>query len=502
MTDREPLKVYELAKELGIDSISLVDKLKTLEINVKNHMSELTDSDADRARSVLKTGSVSGRSAAGATAAKAPKTATGAPKKVVARRAGSNETAPVAKSAAPGTASDAPAKTVKKRAPTQAVAPAPTPASAAAAETSSSSTVIRRRVLSDGATQIVTSTVSTVTGTDSNPQAVEARGNEDAAPMEAKAPAPAEEAAPRAPMLTTSAVQAATPFSPVAQAPVAPTPVVAAPKVAAPAEPKLTAAPAAVQEAPPTPNANGIVETVRTEVKSEGGKITTSVIRRTETTLTTSSMKDGSKRVGGLRIIEQPKVVPVKAGFTKTPGAGEKKAPGAATDDKTKGGFKTERDGFKFARVDKENLDKMAEEEARKRGPKAFDTVIKPEDVKFGDYRKKEMIFIPKRKRAPVGKNINRTEITVAAQHKRVVEMGDTIKIADLAAQMGAKGSDVIKKLMGMGQMATLNQVVDFDTASLVAHEFQHEVKNIAFKENEVLESSADTAEELVFRPP
>ena len=53
MTEKEPTKVYELAKELGIDSISLVDKLKTLEINVKNHMSELTDTDVERARTVL-----------------------------------------------------------------------------------------------------------------------------------------------------------------------------------------------------------------------------------------------------------------------------------------------------------------------------------------------------------------------------------------------------------------------------------------------------------------
>jgi translation initiation factor IF-2 len=104
MTDREPLKVYELAKELGIDSISLVDKLKTLEINVKNHMSELTDSDAERARAVLKTGSVSGKSAAGkstagkpaagATSAKKTTAAAGTAKKVVSRRASADADAP------------------------------------------------------------------------------------------------------------------------------------------------------------------------------------------------------------------------------------------------------------------------------------------------------------------------------------------------------------------------------------------------------------------------
>jgi len=75
----EPLKVYELAKELGIDSLSLVDKLKALEINVKNHMSEISDTEAEKARSSLKAGA-SGKSETKATTAK---TATGT-KKVVA----------------------------------------------------------------------------------------------------------------------------------------------------------------------------------------------------------------------------------------------------------------------------------------------------------------------------------------------------------------------------------------------------------------------------------
>ncbi|MGZ3699382.1 MAG: translation initiation factor IF-2 N-terminal domain-containing protein, partial [Bdellovibrionota bacterium] len=51
--ETEMLKVYELAKELGIDSISLLDKLKGLNINVKNHMSELKPEEAQAARSAL-----------------------------------------------------------------------------------------------------------------------------------------------------------------------------------------------------------------------------------------------------------------------------------------------------------------------------------------------------------------------------------------------------------------------------------------------------------------
>jgi translation initiation factor IF-2 len=473
MTDREPIKVYELAKELGIDSISLVDKLKTLEINVKNHMSELSDSDVERARSVLKTGTVSGKAAAGATKAKAT-----AAKKVVSRRAtptASETPAVEAKAAKPKTA-------VRKR-PTPAAATAVATESAAAAAnaaaSTSSSTVIRRRQLSDGATQTVTSTISTTTDTEASEAALALEAAEAAPHIEETVETTVIHEEPE------GEVQAAAPATESSDELMATAPTEETSAVAAAPVSKLNVAPL-----------DGRIETVRTQVKSEGGKITTSIIRRTETTLTTSNAKDAPKR-SGLRIIEQAKPAP------KVAAAGKPGVAGTAVDDGKKGGFKaTDRDGFKFARVDKENLDKMAEEEARKRGPKAFDTVVKAEDVKFGDYRKKEMIFIPKRKKAHVGRNVNRTEITVAAQHKRVVEMGETIKVSDLASQMSVKSNELIKKLMKMGTMVTMNQAVDFDTASLVASEFQFEIKNISFKEDDHLVTDVDVEEDVVARPP
>jgi translation initiation factor IF-2 len=450
MTDREPLKVYELAKEFGIAPLDLVEKLKTLEINVKNHMSELTDSDAEKARSVLKAGSVTSKKAATDSAAK---TKTTAVKKVVARRASAGGDSVPVSVAAPAVEAPVKAKAPAKKKTVSTPAPAATVATDASS--SSSSTVIRRRQLSDGATQTVTSTVSTET-------------TKEAAKEEAK-------------LAEIEAQVSANTVS----------------------EPEETAEATAEQQA--VDPAEGKIETVRREVKTEGGKTTTSVIRRTETTLVTSSTKDALKKTGGLRIIEQAKPVPKTVANRPTPSAGIKK--GGTMDpnsilDPTKSGFKGERDGFKFGRIDKENLDKMAEEEAKKRGPKAFDTVVKPEDVKFADYRKKEMIFIPKKKKAPVGRNLNRTEITTAASHKRVVEMGETIKVSELAAQMAVKANDVIKMLMKMGTMATMNQVIDFDTASLVASEFKFEVKNIAFKEEAMLDMTADTDQDLQHRPP
>jgi translation initiation factor IF-2 len=476
MTDREPLKVYELAKELGIDSLTLVDKLNDLQIAVKNHMSELSDGDVEKARATLKGGSNSAKKTDTAGKAKAP-----AAKKVVARRASpGGESAPVtpAVATATETAAAKPKTAVKKKAVAAPVAPVAAPAPTSAEATSTSSTVIRRRTLSDGATQTVTSTVSTETTKELVKDEAPSMVMEEAPQaVEAEIAEVVEEIKTQAPVLKTSLLKTVA----------APTPVIAPVVVATPVE------------EPATAPKDGKIETVRTEVKTEGGKTTTSVIRRTETTLTIFKPKEGQKKVGGLRIIEAAKPTPSKpVGRPSPAGVGAK----GFTAGTAEGKFKSDRDSFKFGRVDKENLDRMAEEEAKKRGPKAFDTVVKPEDVKFADYRKKEMVFIPKKKKAPLGKSLNRTEITVAAAHKRVVEMGDAIKVSDLAQQMAVKANDVIKALMKMGQMSTMNQSIDFDTATLVASEFSFEVKNIAFKEEAMLDTSEDVAEELQGRPP
>ncbi len=466
MTDREPLKVYELAKELGIDSLSLVDKLNSIEILVKNHMSELSDADVEKARSNLKNGATSKAKAIDSSA----KSKSASVKKVVARRAsGTSESVPVTPvAAAPVSTETAKPKTATRKKAATAAAPAvSTPAPGEA--TSSSSTVIRRRLLSDGATQTVTSTVSTETTKEVSKEeaskAVLTKPEQEVLVIEPE--------------------------------------VISAPEteleVAIETVPEKPVALQTVSTVTPSPQ-DGKVETVRTEVKTEGGKTTTSVIRRTETTLTIFKPKDGLKKTGGLRIIEAAKPIAAKPATRPAPAggpAGKNFAPGTAENK-----FKSDRDNFKFGRVDKENLDRMAEEEAKKRGPKAFDAVVKPEDVKFADYRKKEMIFIPKKKKAPLGKQTNRTEITVAAAHKRVVEMGDSIKVGDFAQQMAVKANDVIKALMKMGQMSTMNQSIDFDTATLIASEFNFEVKNIAFKEESMLDSSEDKAENLQHRPP
>jgi translation initiation factor IF-2 len=86
---------------------------------------------------------------------------------------------------------------------------------------------------------------------------------------------------------------------------------------------------------------------------------------------------------------------------------------------------------------------------------------------------------------------------------KRKIRFDEAIRLADMAHQMGVKAQDLIKALFGMGVMATINQALDIDTASLLATEFGYEVENVSFDEQEFLvPTEADKAEDLVARPP
>ncbi len=95
-----------------------------------------------------------------------------------------------------------------------------------------------------------------------------------------------------------------------------------------------------------------------------------------------------------------------------------------------------------------------------------------------------------------------KTEITMPKMIKRVVKITDAITVGELAKKMGVKSGEVIAKLMGMGSMVTINQMIDYDTAALVAEEYGHTVENVAFDEELVLKRVEDNPEDLVKRPP
>jgi translation initiation factor IF-2 len=95
-----------------------------------------------------------------------------------------------------------------------------------------------------------------------------------------------------------------------------------------------------------------------------------------------------------------------------------------------------------------------------------------------------------------------KTQITTAKAIKRRIKIDDAIVLSELAKRMGIKSGEMIKTLMGMGVMATVNQSIDYDTAVLVAAEFDYEVERAAFEEEEILKQETDGPEKLQERPP
>ena len=85
---------------------------------------------------------------------------------------------------------------------------------------------------------------------------------------------------------------------------------------------------------------------------------------------------------------------------------------------------------------------------------------------------------------------------------KRRIKVVDAITVADLAKKMGIKAGDIIRKLMAMGVMANLNQAIDFDTATLVANEFDYEVEKGSFDEEGLLHVTEIESSQKELRPP
>ncbi len=95
-----------------------------------------------------------------------------------------------------------------------------------------------------------------------------------------------------------------------------------------------------------------------------------------------------------------------------------------------------------------------------------------------------------------------KTQITVAKAIKRRIKIDDAIVLSELAKRMGIKANEIIKTLMGLGVMATVNQSIDFDTAVLVAAEFEYEVEKASFEEDNILKVEEDDPDKLVQRSP
>jgi translation initiation factor IF-2 len=85
----------------------------------------------------------------------------------------------------------------------------------------------------------------------------------------------------------------------------------------------------------------------------------------------------------------------------------------------------------------------------------------------------------------------------------REIVVPESITVSDLANRMAARGAEVVKALMKLGVMATINQTIDADTAELVVNEFGHTVKRVSEADVEIgIEGIDDRTEDLTPRAP
>lgn len=415
MSEQQTLKVYELAKELGVTPLSLVDTLKSLNINVKNHMSELGGEELQVARTTLKP--------AGTGFATEPKTA----KKVAPR--------------------------TKKKSTDAVGTPAAVPVDHSAEKKSSSSTIIRRRTKADGATETVTQTMhhaaaagsalaspsshspsetlhlsaSTATHEQTHPAVHEILSE---MPMEAETTEAMVEEELEAPeMQETGEALEVIESEPVETESDLKTALKEKVEAAQPSSP-VKAVESVAQSTPAVPT----VEQVQVKEAAPVQKQPTPPVKKERPPIAPFVRPQAPPRKSILKIVE-PSAPPPRPVIKPAPPITPKSAGPAVKPVTTT----QEKDGYRIIKMTKENLDQLVEEEAAKKRGGGRELEIRPEDVRFADYRKKEMVFLPKKKKIPLGKEIKKTQLTVAKAQKRVVEVHNTITVQELANALSIK---------------------------------------------------------------
>jgi len=430
------LRVYELARELNIDSKLMVSRLKQIGVEVATHQSTLTDDQVVKARSALGSG-----------------TATAAP-------------------AAPARAS-----------------------AAAAAPAGGRTVVIRRR----------------------------RPGTEDEAPAPADEKSPVSEAEGRAEVArtdTSSVVESpkvevskeAIQPTAVAEKPTAPEPMVAQPassqpvqsttRVVTPAPRDPTFSATIVRKVSPEELARQRTESAAPSAPQSGQQFR-SRQRREDSRGTRIGAQGTQGGQGGSSGQGSERVTAIHSQAHEEALRTWRRNPDARVRENPKEGESTEES--------EESLRLKAKKKSQDRFISArqlLDRYTLEGDVdEFEESNRKKTVFTPdlanKKRDLKRRKDLKKTQITTPRAEYRVVEMKESITVAELARQLSVKGTEVLKKLMDSGMMVTINANVDYDTAVLIASEYNYEVKNVTVQIDDILKSSATgSAEAKAHRPP
>ena len=104
------------------------------------------------------------------------------------------------------------------------------------------------------------------------------------------------------------------------------------------------------------------------------------------------------------------------------------------------------------------------------------------------------------------GKQTKTAEPVITKAIKRIIRISDSITVGELAKRMGVKANELIAELMKQGTMVTINHPLDYESAAILASEFNYEVENVAFDEETILEvetatTNDDSPGQLEIRP-
>jgi translation initiation factor IF-2 len=120
------------------------------------------------------------------------------------------------------------------------------------------------------------------------------------------------------------------------------------------------------------------------------------------------------------------------------------------------------------------------------------------------EYNREKSMSLAAQKRAREKARLSAQEQKEPAKKVvRAVVVPETITVQELANRMSERSADIVKSLMKMGVMATINQVIDADTAELVVDEFGHKISRVTEADVEIgIEGIDDDEGTLESRPP
>ncbi len=143
---------------------------------------------------------------------------------------------------------------------------------------------------------------------------------------------------------------------------------------------------------------------------------------------------------------------------------------------------------------------------ARANKTQQSDTTLNKQKLKQKSlqYRRKGRGGMRSAHRETESQRLNRIAEERARKPQMIITVPEEITVGDLAALMKMTGTEVIKKLMTLDVMATVNEVIDFDTAEIVAHELGVKVipEVVVTIEDKIIDFSNDKEENLQHRDP